>query len=157
MNERQLQLIRVICPYINSEIRPHIMTFISFMELRGSLAAINKPLNHIFSINEPLVTDREQLLNTLKCNVNKEEAQIIDNFLMFEQMMGIMEMMKDMQSSDMTFSDSNNPTKNDTVDENRHPDSGSSPPFELLKSFLPKESAETFELVKMMMENNNES
>lgn len=157
MNERQLKLIRVICPYINSEIRPHIMTFISFMELRGSLAAINKPLNHIFSINKPLVTDREQLLNTLKSNVSKDEAQIIDNFLMFEQMMSIMEMMKDMQASDMTFSDSNNPEKNNATNETGHTDTGSSPPFELLKSFLPKESAETFELVKMMMENNNES
>lgn len=162
MNERQLKLIRIICPYINSSFRPHLMTFISFMELRTSIASINTPLEYLFSKKEPLITDREQLLNTLKCNVNKDEAQIIDNFLMMEQMMSLMEMMKEMQASDAGNNNSDYEYSEQSKTSSQASRESSSnqnaaPQFELLKSLLPKESAETFELVKMMMENNNES
>ena len=151
MNERQLKLMRVICPFINSNIRPHLMTFISFMELKISIASIKKPLEYLFTSSEPIVTDKEQLINTLKCNVNKDEAQIIENFLMMEQMMNIMEMMKDMQPFDTTCD-----SQTGTGHTSQNPES-TTHEFELLKNFLPKESVETFELVKMMMENNNES
>ncbi len=187
MNERQIKLIRTVCPYINPHLRPHILAFLSFMEFRLNFSAINTPLNYFFTRNEPLVTDSEQLLNQLKCSVSREEQKIIDRVMMLEQMMKFMEVMQDIQGmqgmqnmSDIqgTQDNKNGSGTQGSADINRNAQNGSEGSnlngnvgsegsnsngnggfgginFEMLKNFLPKESAETFELVKMMMENND--
>lgn len=140
MNERQIKLLKVICPYINAHIQPHLLTFLSIMELRLNLSNITTPLNYPFIHKEPLITDKDMLLCELKKNTSKEEQDMIDKFLMLEQMMRLMEMMQEMQKSS---------------DSEEGGSSGSNMGFEMLKSFLPQESVETFEFVKMMMENND--
>lgn len=140
MTERQIKMIRIISPYINVHIRPHVLTFLSLMELQMNASSITTPLNYMFVHKEPLITDRDSMINELKCNANQDELKVIDKILMLEQMMKLMEMMQEMQkaqNSDNSQSSDNNMT------------------FELLKGFLPKESADTFEFVKMMMENEN--
>ncbi|MGN0164678.1 MAG: hypothetical protein ACI39R_00705 [Lachnospiraceae bacterium] len=137
MNERQIKLMRIVSPYINAHIRPHLLTFLSVMELQINASSITTPLNYSFLHNEPLVTNRDKLINELKCNANQEELKIIDKILMFEQMMNLMEMMQEMQKAQ-------NPDKNGGTD--------NSATFQMLKGLLPKESMETFEFVKMMME-----
>ena len=141
MNERQIKLIRVICPYINGHIRPHLLTFLSFMELQINASSITTPLNYSFIHNEPIVTNKDKLINELKCNANQEELKVIDKILMLEQMMKLMEMMQEMQKAQSA--------------DDGHNSGSDNMPFELLKGFLPKESMETFEFVKMMMENDN--
>lgn len=143
MTERQIKMIRIISPYINVHIRPHVLTFLSLMELQMNASSITTPLNYMFVHNEPLITDRDQMLHELKCNANQEEQKIIDKIMMLEQMMKLMEMMQEMQKTQ----DSDNGKNSDGSNNNMT--------FELLKGFLPKESADTFEFVKMMMENDN--
>lgn len=139
MNERQIKLIRVISPYINAHIRPHLLTFLSVMELQINASSITTPLNYPFIHNEPLIINRDKLISELKCNANQEELKVIDKILMLEQMMKLMEMMQEMQK----------------VQNDEGGQGSDNMGFELLKGFLPKESMETFEFVKMMMENEN--
>lgn len=109
------------------------------MELQLNASTITTPLNYPFVHNEPLVTNRDKLINELKCNANQEELKVIDKILMLEQMMKLMEMMQEMQKAQNAEGGQNSDNMG----------------FELLKGFLPKESMETFEFVKMMMENEN--
>ncbi len=142
MTLRQINMLKAVSPYMNPHIRPHILTLLSFFELINNASGINLPLSNIFSSNEPLITDKDSMVETLKNMASPDERTQIDNMMMMIQMINLMNMMNDI----------NNETGSGAPRSDKNPDHA----FELLKSFVPQESTETFNMIKMFMENVND-
>lgn len=142
MTFRQINMLKAVSPYMNPHIRPHILTLLSFFELMNNASGINSPLSNIFSLNEPLITDKDRMVETLKNMASPDEKSQIDNLMMMIQMINLMNVMNEMNSETGPATPGNEKNSDHT--------------FELLKSFVPRENAETFNMIKMFMENGND-
>ncbi len=142
MTIRQINILKAVSPYMNPHIRPHILTLLSFFELMNNASGINTPLSNIFSSNEPLITDKDRMVETLKNMASPDEKNQIDSLMMMIQMINLMNVVNEMNTeAGPAAADSGN---------------GSDHTFELLKNFVPREKAETFNMIKMFMENGND-
>jgi hypothetical protein len=95
MDSRYLNMIRIIIPYINSNIRPHVLAIISFLELKFSINSISIPLKHAFNNNEPIISDVDEVLRKLKEFSSPDESKMIEQLSMIINMMDMMKLMQE--------------------------------------------------------------
>lgn len=93
MNSRQIDMLRAACPFINEELRPYIMTFLSFYELNYYSRQLNKSINLNKVLSGPIINDYESLIGALKKNATGNDLKTFENMENMMQMINLLNIM----------------------------------------------------------------
>lgn len=95
MNCRQINMLRAACPFINEELRPLVMTFLSFYEFIYYSHQINKPIDINKALSGPIINDYTSLIGALKKNATGDDVKTFENLENMMQMITIMNMVNE--------------------------------------------------------------